>query len=393
MSTIRDRAGFALFGATIELVLARSLSQAGLAVAVILIARETGVAGLGRYALLTAAGSVMVSSVWSGGAVLATRHAGSTASWSSGLVRKLSALSVAGAAGVLLTGWLAGEERWTAASLIAAMAYLVSGGVAFASGVLCGLGRIRHAAIGEGIAGVLLPVLTGVALALGLRLTGALLAIAAASAVALAVMARGLPRSSAPTPSWASLWPFVLMGLASAGYARLDALAIRVATPVETIGLYSAAYRLLGPLLIGASAFGSVYLARLSSGAASGDRADLRRGSMVLFGVLAPVAAVEMAAAPWLIRVLYGGGFEAAVTPARVLLLSALPLALYWPRAHALNAAGRERTWAALLAGAAGVDAVAAGGAARAIGASGAAWAWVGTEVLLAASVLWVIRR
>lgn len=373
---------------------ARGLAQLGLALATVVIARDLGVDGLGRYAFFTSAGSIGVASVASGLAVAATRDVAQGVSWSRRTLLGLAPLMVPGAAAVVMLAIaVQGPSVWEAAIFTVA-SYALSGWLAISSAVACGAGRYRRAAAGEAAAGTALPVLTVLGVAVGAGLHGALLAVGGAALVGTLIIG-GLGTTGAePAPrTVASSVPFVLIGVAAAGYARLDALAVYFAGGESALGLYSAAYRLLGPVLILTSAFGSVFFAEASRAKGEPDRAVLRRGVVVLGAMVVPVAAIEAAAAPWIIDVLYGPGFEGAVAPARVLLLAAIPLALYWPFAHALTAAGHERTWARVLGLAAVVDAVLAGWWVMVWGVVGAAAAWVVTESCVAMFLVWRSSR
>ena len=84
--------------------------------------------------------------------------------------------------------------------------------------------------------------------------------------------------------------------------------------------------------------------------------------------------------APLLIRLIYGAGFAPSVGPARVLLLSVLPWALYWPYANALNAAHREKRIRFLVGLGLVIDFILVWTVGGHFGAIGAAWAWVISE-------------
>jgi O-antigen/teichoic acid export membrane protein len=97
--------------------------------------------------------------------------------------------------------------------------------------------------------------------------------------------------------------------------------------------------------------------------------------------------------APWAIRLVYGSSFVSAVTPARLLLLSILPLALYLPSAAALTAAGRERTWMKIQACGLLVDVVLVAILGSRHGANGAALAWLLSELSVFGIVTLVLAR
>jgi O-antigen/teichoic acid export membrane protein len=373
---------------------ARAVSQLGLAVATIALAREMGIAGLGRYAFFTAVGSIGVASVASGLAVAATRDEARGDAWSISTVLRLSPLLIPGIVAVLGAGVLVQGPGGLRPAAAAVVAYALSGWLAVNSALACGAGRYGRAALGEAATGVALPVFTVAALVAGTGIVGALVAVAASAALGTAVMGSMLHGSRGTAGRTAgSSWPFVMMGLAAVGYTRFDAVAVRIVGGDVELGLYSAAYRLLGPVLLLASAFGSVFFSHLSRDGGRIDPRTLRRGSAVLAAMILPVALVEAICAEWLVDVLYGPGFDGAVSCARVLLLAAVPLAAYWPVAHALNASGNERTWASVLTVAMVADALLAGFLVAWWGAVGAAAAWVAAESAVAVFVVGRGRR
>lgn len=370
-----------------SLAIARGIAQVGLAVSAFAIARRVGVEGLGSYTLLTAIGSVGVGSAAAGAAVFVLRNASRGGRWPlRRLLRLLLVVAGPGVAAVLIAGSFVGTSTSRGAVLAAVVAYLAFGWLTLASASQCGAGRFGAAAAGEAVAGVATPVLTLVSLLLGWGIRGALLSIAAASICGITVMTRqgSEPerRPPEPIPPLRSLVPFILMGSASAGYGRLDAIIVAMTAGETVLGYYGAAYRFLGPLLIVSGSFGTVFFARVSK-MSGGISATVRQGRLVLALILVPLALAGALLAPILVKVLYGESFGPAITPARVLLVSAVPLALYWPLAHMLNAVGHERDWTRSLAVATGVNAGVVAVVAPRFGATGAAAAWVGAECLL----------
>jgi O-antigen/teichoic acid export membrane protein len=182
---------------------------------------------------------------------------------------------------------------------------------------------------------------------------------------------------------------FVALGLASGGYARVDTVLLSVVASPATVGLYAAAYRLMGPLQLFLSAFGTVFFSRASR--ARGVGADWRhlnrRGQVVLLIVLTPLVVVGVVVAPLAVRLLFGPSYGDAALPARILLITMIPVAWSWPSGHTLNALDRQHVWILILLAGILLDAVLVLSLGHALGATGAAIAWLVVE---AATVGWV---
>jgi len=384
--------------------MARGVTQAGVFISAVAVARVLGPGPLGRYSLLISLAGILVGGVGAGIPVLALREtaAGRTGAELNGRLLT-SQLTATGAVTTLLglAGYfLLGGQDGLALGLLAGLSFVAMSLVTLGSSLQAGRGRYLRAVIGESVTGVASAGLTLLALSFGWGLRGAVAALFLGALAGALVLWAGVPRSwpGASGPVSQALRqsaPFLALGLFNAGYLRIDIVILSLVASTGTVGIYSAAYRVLGPFGLLMSGFGTVLLARLSTPGRSQDRwhAVRRYGRLLLVGVTLPVVAGGLLAIPWLVDVVYGPSYSASVLPARVLLCSVLPLAWYWPSAHALNAAGREKTWTLLLGILIVTDAVLVAVLGRALGATGAAAAWLLAESLLLIPVSRVAAR
>lgn len=378
--------------ATGQLLSARALQQAGIFAAGVLIARDAGPRTYGLYSAAFALASVVVGGTTSGLPVLVLRTAAED-----GLRRRtlrlmlraqagLSALAVAVTSLIGLVA-LGGPGGFRAAAA-AGLAFTAFSVALMGANVQSGNGRFGRAAASDATSGLLFPLVTYAAIRAHLGVGGALAALALAGLAAIIPAWTHMPPLSPAQPGPAlrlrAAVPFVALGALNAGYGRIDTVILEVVARRATVGYYAAAYRLMGPLNLLGSAFGTVYFARLSGrgGSLVAWDATRRRGA-ILFGAvsISAIAALE-AAIPMLVRLLYGTQYAPSVGPARILILSVLPWCLYWPQANALNAAHLERRFAAMLAIGLTVDAAVVAIVGHRFGATGAAWAWVVSETV-----------
>jgi O-antigen/teichoic acid export membrane protein len=390
-------AGFV--GAAGALSFARGLTQLGTFGAGLLVARYLGPDTFGQYAVLLAISTIVVSGPGSGIPVLAQRESAAgraTKDMVRGLLAATLLATTVGVSALAVAGHLLiGGSGGALDGLFAGGSAVILSVAALGSAINSGHGHFRSAAAGEAMIGLLLPTVTACSLLLGLGLGGALGALlvgAAPGALFLVGAARRASDTGSHGPSsslkgyLSRATPFAALGLANGGYGRLDTVVLRLVAGSTTAGLYAAAYRILAPMAILLSGFGSVFFSRLlASGPAW--RAIHRRGRWMLLTAISPLIVVAILAAPLLVKVVYGPNFSGAATPARILAVSVIPLALYWPSAHALNAFGRQRTWTGILLGGLGLDALLVALLGRWWGADGTALAWVFTEVIVLAAV------
>lgn len=381
------------FRATGQLLAARGVQQFGILVAGAFVARVEGPANYGLYAAAFSIGSLLVGGPTSGLPVLLLRRA-SEEDLDRRAVRRALNLQMTVACCASIAAALVGTAVFRSVSGAVAS---VAAGLGFAclsiallgANVQSGRRHFGRAAASDLTAGLMFPTLTGVALGVGLGVSGALFAIAAAGLLASIPVWRdqselGPTGESSPLRVTHAL-PFVALGILNAGYGRIDVVVLEMVRSSEEVGMYAAAYRMLGPLGLLGSAFGTVYFSNLSQADQNSEDWSRRRrgGAAVFLGVALVFLVALEASAPLVIRLVYGSNYASSVGPARVLLLSVIPWALYWPHANALNAAHLERMFSAILSLGLVVDVALVWIIARGFGAIGAAWAWVLSETVI----------
>lgn len=378
------------------------MQQLGILGAGVLVARVDGPAAYGLYATAFAIGSLLVGGPLSGLPVLILRRSSERDLDRNTLRHALAVqLSVAGCATIVAS--LVGLVVFRTVSGVVAAAAAGTGFACLSVALLganveSGRRNFGRAAASDLTAGLMFPALTGLALLFGLGVSGALFAITLAGLLATLPAwrhgpeLRPLARSSQLRITHAL--PFIALGILNAGYGRIDVIVLDLVRSREEVGFYAAAYRLLGPLGLLGSAFGTVYFSRLSQA----DQSTIawararRRGAALFFAAAVLLLAILEVCAPLVIRVIYGPTYAASVGPARVLLLSVVPWALYWPHANALNAAHRETTFSVILGCGLALDVALVWLVGTRQGALGAAWAWVASETAILVGVVLASR-
>lgn len=368
------------------LVVARASTQLAALLGSVLVARRLGAEALGIYTAVVAVSGVFVGGTTSGLPVLVTRRT-ATGSLSKTQFGRLLALGagIGGAAAlgavatsVAVTGWSDGLRFGP----LGALAFLLLAGLTILAAVGAGLRRFGLVAAAEGCGGLATVGLIALALELGWGLGGAFAAMVIGPALGASVLApvtAGMGgESRGPQVTLSELVPFIALGAAYSGYLRVDAILLGPIAGATSLGQYAAAYRVLGVFALLGSSFGTVFFPRLS--ADPDDRDLLRRATATLVLLVLPVAGALFAGAPFVLRTVFGPEFEVAAAPLRILLLSVVPYAFYWPMAHSLNARGCERSVAKVLVTAMVLDITLVALLGPGMGARGAAWAWVATE-------------
>src|SRR5262249_21147585 len=95
------------------------------------------------------------------------------------------------------------------------------------------------------------------------------------------------------------------------------------------------------------------------------------------------LAAVALILTPLAISTLFGDEYRSASAVGRILILSVIPFAWYWPIIHALNTADRTRDVALLLSTSIITDVIGVVVLGTKFGAVGAAIAWLIAESML----------
>ncbi|GAC1441335.1 MAG: hypothetical protein NVSMB55_08860 [Mycobacteriales bacterium] len=389
-------------GQIAALLVARALTQLGILLSGGLVARHLGSSAFGLYTFYAAVGTILIAGATGGIPVFLLRETASGRSADSEVLPLLAlflVLALGGSVGASVAVLLAapvGSTLTLTVLMLAAFTLLAL--PPFFSALRTGRNQFGRAAMGEALAGPVAFGLTWLALHEGEGLAGAMLALAGGGLAGTLVMMRGiaLPRSPWSLRALArSTGPFIALGLANSGYVRVDAIAVSAFGSPGSLALYAAAYRLLGPISLLTSAFGTVFFARLAPETPGGERwhALRRRGTLALVSAVTALTVLSVAVTPAVIRALYGSSFEGAITPARILLLSSIPLAFYWPLAHGLNATSGERSWLSILVVGLLVDVVLVSVLVGTGGATAAAVSWCVTEVLILLLSALVLRR
>lgn len=166
----------------------------------------------------------------------------------------------------------------------------------------------------------------------------------------------------------------------SALYFRIDVFLVQLWSGTEAVALYNAVFRLVEALRLFPAAVLAVALPTLCRAH------DLRPVARISAGLLAfavATTAVLWITAPWLIPLVYGAHYDAAVPAFRVLLLSFPLLALNYALTHQLVGWDGQRAYAVLCSLALAVNVALNARLIPAWSIEGAAWATLGTEALL----------
>ena len=188
------------------------------------------------------------------------------------------------------------------------------------------------------------------------------------------------------------VWPIGAGIVLSALYFRIDLFLVQFWSGTEAVAFYNAVFRLVEALRLFPAAVVAVVLPSLVR---AGDRRALTRVAVPLTGFAIAAATVLWIAAGWLIPLLYGAPYAAAVPAFRVLLLSFPLLSLNLVLTHQLVGWDGQRAYAMLCAAALAIN---VGMNVRLIPAwsfEGAAWSTLGTEIFLTAGcsvALWSMR-
>lgn len=149
----------------------------------------------------------------------------------------------------------------------------------------------------------------------------------------------------------AATLPFSLMVVFNNLYLRIDIIMLEKMQGEQSVGLYSAAYKIVDVFMLLGTNIGVLY-PRMAAQAAE-DRCSLhatvRRAWRYMTAIGMPVAMIVATLAPWIVWTLYGQEFSESAAPLRVLAASIAFMFMAMPLVHALNAMGREWYWIAVL--------------------------------------------
>jgi O-antigen/teichoic acid export membrane protein len=178
------------------------------------------------------------------------------------------------------------------------------------------------------------------------------------------------------------VWPIGAGIVLSALYFRIDLFLVQAWSGTESVALYNAVFRLVEALRLFPAAVVAVTLPALCR---ARDLRPLVRTSMPVVAFAMATSAVLWMTAGWLIPWLYGSHYAAAVPAFRILLLSFPLLSLNYALTHQLVGWDGQRTYAALCAVALAVNVALNARLIPAWSIEGAAWATLGTELVLTA--------
>ena len=171
------------------------------------------------------------------------------------------------------------------------------------------------------------------------------------------------------------VWPIGAGIVLSALYFRIDVFLVQLWSGTEAVALYNAVFRLVEALRLFPAAVLAVMLPSLVR---AGDLRPLARVAAPLTGFAVAATAVLWIAAGWLIPLLYGAPYAAAVPAFRVLLLSFPLLSLNYALTHQLVGWDGQRAYAVLCALALAVNVALNARLIPAWSIEGAAWATLG---------------
>jgi O-antigen/teichoic acid export membrane protein len=188
------------------------------------------------------------------------------------------------------------------------------------------------------------------------------------------------------------IWPIGAGIVLSALYFRIDVFLVQLWSGTESVALYNAVFRLVEALRLFPAAALAVMLPALVR---AGDLRPLARVALPVTVFAIAATALLWLAAGWMIPWLYGARYAPAVPAFRVLLLSFPLLSLNLALTHQLIGWDGQRAYAALCALALGINVALNVRLIPVWSIEGAAWATLGTELVLTAGcavALWIAR-
>jgi O-antigen/teichoic acid export membrane protein len=168
--------------------------------------------------------------------------------------------------------------------------------------------------------------------------------------------------------------------LLSALYFRVDIFLLEAWQGTQTVALYNAVFRLIEALRLFPAALLAVALPALVR---SSDSRSLRRLSAGLMAFGVAMALAVWSSAGWLVPLLYGTAYEAAVPALRILAWSFPLMALNYALTHQLLAWDLHRAYAALCLAALVFNVALNARLIPTLSLDGAAWSTLATEALL----------
>ena len=193
-------------------------------------------------------------------------------------------------------------------------------------------------------------------------------------------------------------WPIGLAGMFVTAYYRIDGILLFHYRGATEVAYYSAAYRVLDVLQILPMTVSGVLLPLLAStereGAAHARTRQLfQLATALLLSVALPVAACGAILAPGIVRLIYGARYHQSVYLLQVLLPAFIPICLGYLLTSQLILHHMLRPYIVITFVGAAVNVLANALAIPRYGASAAAWATLGTELVVMLCIAVVVAR
>lgn len=218
-------------------------------------------------------------------------------------------------------------------------------------GTIMGLGQYRQ----WGLLRLLAPllVLAGVialVLVAGWQTAVAVTTITVAAAVIQllvllrAVATHGLlhrPSAALVQPTLSYMWRNIASGAGWLVSNRLDLLVLSIIYAPEQVGIYAVAASFGAIIVPVASSTGNVVLTRVAMGGKAALRRTLGPALIGCLAIAGTFALVVVIAAPQIVPLLFGAGFEGSVAPLRLLMAGSIALSASSVLANALRGLGR----------------------------------------------------
>jgi O-antigen/teichoic acid export membrane protein len=178
--------------------------------------------------------------------------------------------------------------------------------------------------------------------------------------------------------------------LLSALYFRIDVFLVQLWSGTESVALYNAVFRVIEGLRLFPAAALAVALPALCR---ARDLRPLMNVSLTLVAGGCLATAIAWPAADWIVPFLFGDRYAPAIPAFRILLLSFPLLSLNYALTHQLIGWDGQRAYAGICAAALLVNLALNARLIPALSIDGAAWATIGTEVVVTAGCAIALAR
>ena len=178
--------------------------------------------------------------------------------------------------------------------------------------------------------------------------------------------------------------------LLSALYFRIDVFLVQLWSGTEAVALYNAVFRVIEGLRLFPAAALAVALPALCR---ARDLRPLTNVSLTLVGGACLTTAVAWPAADWIVPFLFGDRYAPAIPAFRILLLSFPLLSLNYALTHQLIGWDGQRAYAGICAAALLANLALNARLIPALSIEGAAWATIGTELVVTAGCVVALAR